>query len=125
MIWNRMQQRAEEARLRRSVRNAYRDFARRHPLWAQSLFDLHLLERAIIRNPGTGSEPTAAELAAAWAAQLGGDPSEPSRLSAGAICVAQDFLDLLEANGGRRPVGSRRSSDGPGPRGLAATPRTA
>lgn len=88
--------------LRQAVAQAFQKFILRHPRWAASLFDEYFLiskaEPLLIRYLQSAMPPTANELAAAWADQLG--PTAPAWFSPRCLdtaLAAADFLKYLEA----------------------------
>lgn len=84
-----------------ALSRAYSTFARRHPQWAASLFDEHFLARGaapflagcLTRNKS--ADP--AEMAAAWADQLGPDDHTRRQRIGELTPVAADFLGWFKA----------------------------
>jgi hypothetical protein len=92
--------------LDRAIARAYRQFARRHPRWAESLFDEYFLTHAAAPLLSYPRRPTPAELARAWAAQFALPPvSWPNGSPDEAVLVAADFLCYLDDELDRIAIG--------------------
>jgi hypothetical protein len=82
---------------RRAVESAYRDFALRHPRWAESLFDLTFLNgrgAPIVQGYLEGTSPTAGEkLARAYLDEIQTATSRRSTAMATVLPIDRSFLE--------------------------------
>lgn len=91
---------------RRAVESAYRDFALKHPQWAESLFDLTFLSgrgAPIVKSYVEGTRPDVGEtLAQAYLDEIQLDTSRRSAAMATVLPIARSFLQQL--GGSIRPL---------------------
>ncbi len=85
--------------LRRAVRQAYSEFARRYPNWVAALFDEHFVNTHLLpllqSAAETGDKVTARQVADRWVRQISLLPSLRQKHSAAILPVATHFLCLL------------------------------
>lgn len=85
--------------LRRAVRQAYVNFARRYPNWVATLFDEHFVNAHLMpllqRAANAGEKVTPAQVAELWAKQVSMLPSLRQQHTARMIPAATHFLCMV------------------------------